>query len=158
MIETIVRPITTQVKLSLTRQGMLMQALTVAIANKSTKSEIMVDGQKFSLVFKSGVGGNRSHYVIKTTKNEAMTVDAVDKRRASLLKTLGKPVPTKISSFVKAIESGIVLEVELSISSRNNSTVVAVAGWSSVVEAYVAKVCNQLGWPYVSPRKQAFNE
>jgi hypothetical protein len=159
MLETIVRQITPQVKTQhSTRQELLTQALTLAVANKSTKQEIKIDGQKFTFLFKSGTGDNRSHYVITTTKNEAITVDAVSKREASLLKAVGKPVPTKIQSFTKPIESGKVLEVELSISSRNGSSVVVVAGWSNEVDTYVAKVCGELGWPFKSARKVAFEQ
>jgi hypothetical protein len=159
MYNAIVVETPTQVKTkSFTRQEMLTQALTRAVANKSTKQIIAVDGQKFTLVFKSGTGGNRSYYVITTTKNEAIMVDAVSKREASLLKAIGKPVPTKIQSFTKPIESGKVLEVELSISSRNGSSVVAVAGWSSEIDTYVARACGELGWPFKSARKQEFEQ
>jgi hypothetical protein len=159
MLQTSVLPKTSQVKSSpITRQDMLTQKLTHAVANKLTKQEIMVDGQKFTLLFKHGVGGNRSHYVITTNKSEAVSVPVGGKRQAEFLHSLGKPVPMETKPFVKTIESGKVLEVELSIFSRNGSSVVAVAGWSGEVETYVAKVCGELGWPYQSPRKAAFEQ
>ena len=158
MYNAIVTETPTQVKKSITRQEMLTQALTLAVANKSTKKEIMVDGQKFTLVFEYGVAGNRSYYVIRTTKNEAITVDAVSKREASLRRSIGKTVPQRIQSFTKPIESGKVLEVDISISSRNGSSVAAVAGWSNEIDTYVAKVCGEFGWPYKSARKVAFEQ
>ena len=158
MYNAIVTETPTQVKKSLTRQEMLTQALTLAVANKSTKQIIAVDGQKFTLVFKYGVAGNRSHYIITTAKNEAVSVPVGGKRQAEFLKSLGKPVPMQIQSFIKPIESKAVLEVELSISSRNGGSIMAVAGWSNEVESYVAKVCSELGWPFKSARKVAFEQ
>lgn len=148
-----------QVKtVTLTRQNLLTQKLTHAVANRSTREAISVDGQKFTLEYHHGAGGNRNYYTIKTTKKEAVSVPVGGKKQAEFLRSLGKPVATEIQSFVKPIESGAVLEVELGISSTMANKVVPVAGWADTVEAYVAKICNELGWQYVSPRKQAFNE
>lgn len=86
------------------------------------------------------------------------TVDAVSKREASILKSLGKEIPTTIRPFTKPIESGAVLEIELGISSTMANKIIPVAGWSNVIEAYIAKVCKEFGWAYQSPRQKAFEE
>lgn len=157
MLQTSIPQVTTQVKPRITRQEALEQRLTHAIANRQTTKPIEVDGSKFTILYKHGACGNRNYYIIRTTVNKSQEVPVGGEKQAQFLRSLGKPVKMEVKSFIKPIESGAVLEVELGISSTMASKVVAVAGWSNVVEAFVAQVCQELGWQYVSPRKREFN-
>lgn len=159
MLSTIVSPKTSQVKPQTpSRQAMLEQRLTHAIATRNTREIITIDGQRFTIEYRHGVGGGRNYYAIRTVKTTSETVDAVSKREASILKSLGKSIPTTIRPFAKPIESGAVLEIELGTSSAMASKVVPVAGWAKEVESYIAKVCKEFGWAYQNPRQKAFEE
>lgn len=151
--------VTPQVKpQAMTRQALLVQAITQAVTSMNAKAEIKVDGQKFSFEFKQGAGGNKNHYVIKTSYRPVVKEQALTVRRTYA--TIDSFIKSNAAYSIRYVVSSPILEVDYGMSSMMSSKITAVANVAEVVESFVAKVCGELGWPYTkpNPRKAAFNE
>lgn len=158
MLNAIVTQVTPQVKTTRitmpSRQELLTEKLAhelrQAVLFNRNAATVEVDGKKFTCqATMSTYDRDYNLYHVVAAEVEKVDPYAPSKRYS----TLSEARKDLFKSTRKVIKSGAVLRT---VFSSRQGSVVAVDKQSEVVESFVMEVCKQLGWPYTSPRKQAF--
>lgn len=142
----------TQVK---TNQEILTQRLNEelekAVLHNRNAATVDVDGKKFTCqATMSSYDRDYNLYLVILAKPESKDPYAPSKRYF----TLDEAHKGLWKTTRKVIKSGTVLRT---VFTSRLGTVVSVSNQAEVVERFVAEVCKELGWPYVSLRKREFN-